>query len=116
MNSGIIQSLIILLTSETKMIFTDEQMRKMGYTSWRELPDGSILAVGPMAFGNGRLFVDVDSNGYSDCYCYDSLEQAEKSMVEYDPESGIEPQGWKRHPFSGRRRVNGDPTTEYVNM
>lgn len=98
------------------MQFTSEQMKSFGYTDWRELPDGSIMAVGPMAFGNGRLFLEVNINGYEDCYCYDSLELAKKSMDEFVPESGIEPQGWKRHPFSGRRRPNGDATKEYVNM
>ena len=97
------------------MLFTDKQMESMGYKSWRELPDGTMLACGPMAFGNGRLFVDINQTGYEDCYCYDSLEIAEKSMAEYDPDSGAEPQGWKRHPYSGRRRTNGDPATEYVN-
>ena len=98
------------------MLFTDKHMIENGYTAWRELPDGTIIAVGPMAFGNGRLFMDINSNGYEDCYCYDSLELAEKSMNEYDAQSGVEPQGWKRHPYSGRRRINGDPETEYVNM
>lgn len=97
------------------MPFTSEQMIDMGYTSWRCLPDGTIVAVGLMAFNNGRLFMDINSYGYEDCYCYDSLDLAEKSMNEYMPESGIEPQGWKRHPASGRRREKGDPATEYIN-
>ncbi|NCQ51902.1 hypothetical protein GW796_08415 [archaeon] len=94
--------------------FTDKQMKDMGYTAWRELPDGIILAVGNMAFGNGRLFVDVNNCGYEDCYCYDSLELAEKSMKEYNQDVDKEPEGWKRHPFSGRRRENGDKSKEYV--
>lgn len=94
--------------------YTNKQMFEMGYSNWRELPDGSILAVGPMLFGNGRLFVDINSYGYEDCYCYDSLEGAEKSMMEFNPEVDDEPQGWKRHPTSGRRRENGDPAKEIV--
>lgn len=96
--------------------YTDTQMQDMGYTQWRELPDGTILAVGPMALGNGRLFVDINSYGYEDCYCYDSLELATQSMIDYDPEKDVEPQGWKRHPFSGRRREGGDETREYVRL
>jgi len=94
--------------------FTDNQMKEMGYTNWRELPDGTILAVGPMLHGNGRLFVDIDSCGYADCYCYDSLDIAEKSMLEFNPEKDKEPEGWKRHPTTGRRREKGDPATEKV--
>ena len=98
------------------MLFTDEQMLEMGYTKSRQLKDGTILAVGPMAFGNGRLFVDINSSGYADCYCYDSLELAEKSMNEFNPETDKEPTYWKRHPFTGRRREKGDPDNEYVRM
>lgn len=91
-------------------------MEQMGYTSWRELEDGTIIAVGPMAFGNGRLFLDVNYMGYEDCFCYDSLELAEKSMLEFNPETQKEPTYWKRHPFTGRRREGGDPTKEIVRM
>ena len=97
------------------MKYTKQEMLAFGYTKWRELPDGTILAVGPMAFGNGRLFVDVSNNGYEDCYCYDSLELAESSMNIYNPETDEEPEGWKRHPYSGRRRENGDKNKEYIN-
>lgn len=56
----------------TEMPFSEEQMKSFGYTNWRVLDSGVILAVGPMAFNNGRLFVDINSHGYEDCYCYDS--------------------------------------------
>lgn len=96
--------------------FTKEQLEEMGYIASRELPDGTILAVGPMAFGNGRLFMDVNQCGYGDFYCFDSLKIALDSMNNYDPENDKEPEGWKRHFKSGRRRENGDPTTEYINF
>jgi len=35
------------------------------------------------------------------------------ALIEYDGTS--EPQGWFRHPNSGRRRPGGDPSQEYVN-
>ena len=94
----------------------DREMLDMGYTKFKELPDGTILAVGPMAFGNGRLFIDINSSGYADCYCYDSLALAEKSMNELNPETDKEPNYWKRHPFTGRRREKGDPTIEYIRI
>ncbi len=100
----------------TEMPFSEEQMKSFGYTNWRVLDNGVILAVGPMAFNNGRLFVDINSHGYEDCYCYDSLELAEQSMLEFNPEAEPEPTGWKRHPFSGRRREGGDPSKEIVRM
>jgi hypothetical protein len=94
--------------------YTDKEMHEMGFTNWRELPDGTILAVGPMLHNNGRLFVNINRYGYEDCYCYDSLELANKSMMEFNPEVDKEPEGWKRHPTTGRRRKNGDPSTEEI--
>lgn len=96
------------------MHFTETELKEMGYTSWRELEDGTILAVGPMLFGNGRLFIDISYSGYEDCYCYDTLEGAHQSMMNYVPEKDKEPEGWKRHPLSGRRRVQGDKSTEWI--
>ncbi len=98
----------------TKIIFTDKELKDMGYTSQRVLDDGTILAVGPMIPPNGRLFVDINSSGYEDCYCYDSLDLAYQSMMAFNPSVDKEPQGWKRHPFSGRRRPNGDASKEYI--
>ena len=103
------------MKTQQKMPFTEEEMKSWGYTSWKLLDSGQLVAVGPMLHGNGRLFLDVCPNGYGDCYCYDSLELAEKSMAEYYDEK-IEPEGWKRHPFSGRRRENGNKLKEYVSL
>lgn len=96
--------------------FTQEELSKMGYTASRKLPDGTILAVGPMLGNNGRLFIDIHPNGYEDCYCYDSLEAAHSSMMNYNPQTDKEPEGWKRHPFTGRRRPSGDASKEYIAM
>ena len=95
--------------------YTDEQMRSFGYTAWRFLPDGSVMAVASMLFGNGRLFMGVHQDGHEDAYCYDSLALASKAMHEFDPVIDAEPSGWKRHPYTGRRRPGGDASQEYVN-
>lgn len=96
------------------MRFTENELQDMGYTAWRELTDGTVLAVGPMLFGNGRLFVDVNHSGYEDCYCYDSMALAYESMMNYNPQTDVEPEGWKRHPLSGRRRLEGNKNTEWI--
>lgn len=97
-----------------KMPFSDEQMNEMGYSSWRMLEDGTILAVGSMLFNNGRLFIDVNHHGYDDCYCYDSVELAHQSMMSFDEHKDAEPEGWKRHPSTGRRREGGDKKKQVV--
>ena len=72
---------------------TSKQMKEMGYSNCRQLEDGTILAVGPMTYGNGRLFIDVSNSGYENCFCYDSLELAQKSMDEFNPLTDKEPMG-----------------------
>lgn len=99
-----------------KMPFTNEEMNEMGYSHWRLLDDGNLLAVSEMLFSNGRLFVGVNRYGYEDCYCYDNVEKAIESMNNFDPAHDIEPDGWKRHPYSGRRRENGDKKKEVVRI
>ncbi len=96
--------------------FTSEQMYEFGFLDWRCLDDGTVLAVAPMAFGNGRLMVDVDACGYADFYCYDGLDAALDSMRAFDHETQTEPTGWKRHGATGRRRPGGDPEKEFINM
>lgn len=89
-------------------------MRSWGYVAWRCLQDGTVLAVAPMLFGNGRLYVDVYNDGWIDCFCYDSIDLAANALRKYDPAVDREPKGWKRHPATGRRRPDGDATREYV--
>lgn len=101
------------INEQSTMPFEDSQMRQWGYVAWRCLDDGTVLAVGPMLFGNGRLYVDVHAQGHADCYCYDDLEVAIAALQAFMPNSE-EPTGWKRHPATGRRRPRGDPSKEYV--
>lgn len=98
------------------MPFSERDMAAWGYQAWRCLDDGTVLAVGPMGFGNGRLYWDVHQDGYTDFYCYDGLAAAEQSMLAFDPKAEHEPTGWKRHGSSGRRRPGGDPAQEYVSL
>ncbi|MGN6818292.1 MAG: hypothetical protein ACTHJR_06430 [Sphingomonas sp.] len=53
---------------------------------------------------------------YEDRWCYENREKALEAMHEWS-DRGFEgePVGWHRHPATGRRRVGGDPMTEYIN-
>lgn len=54
--------------------------------------------------------------GYEDRWCYRTYEDAYRALMEWkDSPEDPEPDGWHRHPGSGRRRTNGDPKTEYIN-
>jgi len=49
---------------------------------------------------------------YEDRWCYSDLT---KALRAYDAWNGQgEPDGWHRHPTSGRRRADGDPSREII--
>jgi len=88
-----------------------------GAVAERLLPDGGgELCVYPLFFGAARLTFggrDPDCDvGYDDCWDYPSLTAAIKAMERWDGQG--EPDGWTRHPTSGRRRPDGDPSREFV--
>jgi hypothetical protein len=84
-----------------------------GYRSPKLLPRRRWAAVLPLMFTHaivvGRLFDEV---GYDNRWCYSTSEAAFKALDAWDGEG--EPEGWHRHPTSGRRRPEGDVTQEYV--
>lgn len=82
----------------------------------KDLPDGRRIDVTPMTFGKGRLHVapSFDALWYDDEWCYEHYGQAVAAALAWDGEG--EPEGWMRHPDSGRRRPNGDPAAEYVHL
>lgn len=104
----------LLQSAADLALMSDADIQSLGYSHWRRLPDGGLMAVCSMMFGNGRLFLEVSHHGYEDCFCYDSLEEAVDAMLAFEPERDEEPTGWKRHPYSGRRRPDGDAAQEFV--
>lgn len=86
---------------------------RSSYAYARDLGDGRGVWVMPMLNGNGRLVVGpIEGQWLDEAYCYDSVVLAVAGALAWD---GVgEPEGWKRHIGSGRRRPNGDPSREYV--
>jgi hypothetical protein len=61
----------------------------------------------------GRLFED----GYNNRWCYHNKGMALRGLDAWHKKNFQgEPEGWHRHPMSGRRRENGDPAKEYINF
>jgi hypothetical protein len=87
-----------------------------GALAQRLLPDDrGELCVYPLRFGAARLTFGRDPNcefGYDDCWDYPYPAAAITAMERWDGQG--EPEGWLRHPASGRRRPDGTPSTEYV--
>jgi hypothetical protein len=78
-------------------------VRQIGVTHW--------AALCQFAFTTAIIVGTIgDRHGYDDRWCYHSITDAAKALSAWDGTG--EPEGWHRHPLSGRRRsVEGE---EYV--
>lgn len=84
------------------------------YPSQKFADDRSqIVALTPMIF-TWAIVYGLDRYGMAGRYCYDDVQAALTAYSEWSGNVGTEPAGWIRHPETGRRRINGDPSTEYV--
>ena len=73
--------------------------------SYRVHPNGRISGVGRLVF-HYTIWVDLTPWGYGERYCYQTLEGALRAQAQWSGEG--DPDGWHKHPDSGRRR---DPKT-----
>lgn len=91
---------------------SDERLIDLGYTRpIKRLADGRICAIMPMA-NIDVLAVDINPWGHNDCYYYlHAGNAAARALDAWD--GSHEPEGWFRHPPSGRRRPGGDASREY---
>lgn len=83
------------------------------YHALKVLPDGRIVGICPLLF-HWTLHVDIDPTSYRDRYCYQTQALAQAAFDAWSGEG--EPQGWHRHPHSGRRRPEGKPELEYISF
>eukprot|EP00919_Chromeraceae_sp_WS-2016_P029646 GHVR01070526.1.p1 GENE.GHVR01070526.1~~GHVR01070526.1.p1 ORF type:complete len:113 (-),score=7.57 GHVR01070526.1:128-466(-) len=88
------------------------------YIDVRLRGDGLYSAIMPLMFTHAIITGQVgEYNFYTDRWCYGGLEKARAAHDAWDG-SG-EPEGWHRHPRTGRRRVIDEETSrllgEYVN-
>lgn len=79
--------------------------------------DGNrYVAVVPFMYTHAIIVGEVgETRFYENRWCYDSAERAIAAATVWAPRPGTEPDGWHRHPFTGRRRPDGDATREYLN-
>jgi len=94
------------------------------FVRWLQSPDGDCIAV--RLLGDGRylairrlmfhwtLLIGAvgDRISYDDRYCYQTLAGATAALEAWDG-SG-DPDGWHRHPKSGRRRPGGLAQLEFT--
>ena len=86
-----------------------------GYTHPKEFPDGRVACLYGLLY-TCAIIILIEEHcafSYKNRWCYCSPEKAEKALLEWDGNG--EPTGWHRHPTTGRRREDGDPTKETIN-
>lgn len=88
------------------MIPTAEQFEEAGagvYCFLKVFPNGECAWLARMIFTWAILYGWRD-HGHLDRWCYESLTEAKGALDDWNGEPGTEPEGWHRHPRSGRRR------------
>lgn len=79
---------------------------------YKAIGDDMYAAIKPLLFHWTMIVGQVgDYMGFEDRWCYENRAKAEAGLRAWDGTG--DPSGWHRHPKSSRRRVNGDPATEY---
>ena len=86
-----------------------------GAAFFRDLGDGRGLWVYPMLYTFKLVIGPLGSLSYDDQWCYKDLQDVVTAFTTWNPLEQAEPEGWVRHPPTGRRRFpDGDPATEEV--
>lgn len=84
-----------------------------GYKHPRPIGNGRWAAVCPLLYTCAIVVGQIgDYVNTDDRWCYHTPEDARSALEAWDGTN--EPQGWHRHPRTGRRRPDGDPAKEYV--
>lgn len=79
----------------------------------KDLGDGIYAAIKPLLFHWTMIVGEIgDKLTIATRYCYADQGKALAALILWDGEK--DPIGWHRHPDSGRRRPDGDPTQEYI--
>jgi hypothetical protein len=83
--------------------------------AFRDLGDGRGVWLVPMIYTIKLIIGPIGAVWYDDGWCYKTTLRAQRAFDEWNPAVDKEPQGWVRHPPTGRRRFpDGDPATEEV--
>jgi hypothetical protein len=87
---------------------------EQGQLSLRKLGDGRAVWIYRKIYTWPVCIGQIGDGGYDDHWCYETYAEAEAALHAWDPLKEPEPQGWFRHPQTGRRRPNGDASQEVV--
>lgn len=80
----------------------------------RDLGDGRSIWLRSMLFNLLLSIGPTDAQWFDDSWEYTDPARALVAFLSWDPATQVEPDGWYRHPRTGRRRPDGDASREYV--
>jgi hypothetical protein len=86
-----------------------------GYSDYTEFPSGGEACIHKFAF-TYAILSELSNCGYGDRWCFCDYATAKRALMAWSGEDDTEPEGWHRHPSTGRRRPNGDKAQEYINF
>lgn len=78
-----------------------------GYTDLKIFRNGDDAAIMRLVFTHA-IISGLTSWGYENRWCYKTYDAAKEALEAWNGDG--EPDGWHRHPGSGRRRENGIET------
>jgi hypothetical protein len=110
------QDPLCAVASPKELLWLEAMCKRNGYLSPTPMGDGQYLVLHRLMFHwtmiRGTMF---DDWGYEDRWCYADLKKASAGLVDWWSRGFEgEPTGWHRHPDTGRRRPDGDPSQEYI--
>lgn len=77
--------------------------------------DGHGIAVMPLLYTAAVIVTRAGSMTYEDRWCYTDVPAALRAAQAWRGDwPATEPDGWHRHPSTGRRRHHGDPASEHI--
>ncbi|MGF6607040.1 hypothetical protein OKW45_001940 [Paraburkholderia sp. WSM4175] len=111
-SSPVAAVLRLIAQETTPMNATDDDLLARGYLApIRRFDNGRIaclMEVNPWLYA---ICTDLFERGHNNAFYYRDRGSATAALTAWDGHG--EPSGWLRHPQSGRRRADGDPSREY---
>lgn len=97
--------------------FTRILKENPGYSDIREVADNNFICIVPYMFTHAIIKGRIgNTHSFDDRWCYSTYEKAKAAIEAWDGSTG-EPEGWHRHPLTGRRRIYDEESfSEHVNM
>jgi hypothetical protein len=111
------QQLLPDLATPEELAWLAALAKNNGYLAPLPMGNGQWVAIYQFMFTAAILKGDMfDDDSYKDRWCFSSFGKAAVALAVWTAKGFEgEPQGWHRHPDSGRRRPDGDASQEYIN-